>query len=241
MTIEYQLIRSDKRKTLGLQVKKGQVFVRAPRFVGAEQITALVQAKSAWLKAKVAEQQLLLENEVSLFCQDSEIWIRGTLKRLDIRDLPALGSAVASKARVREFEQVIELALPAAKLASGHEQVSLSVKKQLELWFKQQAQDYIPARLEYWSQATGLSYKSYKIRQYKARWGSCNSRAELSFNSLLMMAPDWVIDYVIVHELCHLQHLNHSPAFWQLVAGFYPQYALAKQWLKSNQMKLSWK
>ncbi|WDE01746.1 M48 family metallopeptidase [Thalassomonas actiniarum] len=239
--MEYQLIRSDKRKTLGLQVKKGQVFVRAPRFVNTEQIAALVQAKSAWLKAKVAEQQLLLENEVSLFCQDSEIWIRGTLKRLAIRDLSALGPAAGGKARVRELEQVIELALPATKLASGHEQVSLTVKKQLELWFKQQAKDYIPARLEYWSQTTGLSYKSYKIRQYKARWGSCNSRAELSFNSLLMMAPDWVIDYVIVHELCHLQYLNHSPAFWQLVAGFYPQYALAKQWLKSNQRKLNWK
>ncbi|WP_274052953.1 M48 family metallopeptidase [Thalassomonas haliotis] len=240
MTIEYQLIRSDKRKTLGLQVKKGQVFVRAPRFVGKEQITALVQAKSSWLKAKLAEQQLLLENEVSLFCQDSEIWVRGTLKRLDILDLSALPPD-ASKTGVRELEQAIAVFLPASQFACGHEQVTAKVKKLLELWFKQQAQQYIPARLEFWSGVTGLSYKSHKIRQYKARWGSCNSRAELSFNSLLMMAPDWVIDYVIVHELCHLQHLNHSPAFWQLVAGFYPQYALAKQWLKRNQVKLNWK
>jgi len=239
LTIEYQLIRSDKRKTLGLQVKKGQVFVRAPRFVAQAQITALVQAKSAWLKAKVAEQQLLLENEVSLFCQDSEIWIRGKLKRLDIRrQAEPVGK---NKAQVRESEQVIELVLSPSLFECSGEQLTLTVKKQLELWFKAQAQQYIPARLEHWSAVTGLNYKSYKIRQYKARWGSCNSRAELSFNSLLMMAPDWVIDYVIVHELCHLQHLNHSPAFWQLVAGFYPQYALAKQWLKHNQMKLNWK
>ncbi|WDE08133.1 M48 family metallopeptidase [Thalassomonas viridans] len=230
-------MRSDKRKTLGLQVKKGQVFVRAPRFVAQSQITALVQAKSAWLKAKVAEQKLLLANEVSLFCQGSDIWIRGTLKRLDIRYLPG----GKNKARVQELEQAIILELPALSQNRSHEQLALTVKKQLELWFKTQAQLYIPARLEHWSSVTGLSYKSYKIRQYKARWGSCNNRAELSFNSLLMMAPDWVIDYVIVHELCHLQHLNHSPAFWQLVAGFYPQYALAKQWLKSNQVKLDWK
>jgi hypothetical protein len=54
------------------------------------------------------------------------------------------------------------------------------------------------------------------------------------------MTPNWVIDYVIVHELCHLQHMNHSPAFWQLVALNYPNYALAKTWLKSHQVQLHW-
>ena len=107
MTLAYQLIRSDKRKTLGLQVKKGQVYVRAPGFVAEQQIAALVQAKSAWLKAKVAEQKLLLENEVSLFCQDSELWIRGKLKRLDICYLPAMATAARANTGVQDRKSVV--------------------------------------------------------------------------------------------------------------------------------------
>lgn len=236
--VQYQLIRSNKRKTLGLQVKGGEVFVRAPGFVSEQQVIALVREKSAWLKTKVDEQRLLLASQGSLFQQGAEIWIRGQLKRLNI----CYQSTSKTGIRIQEFEHELQLTFPEAQRGDYQQlQVAKQVKKQLESWLKQQAQLYIPQKLQHYSQLTDLAYQSFKIRRYKSRWGSCNNRGELSFNSLLMMAPDWVIDYVIVHELCHLQHLNHSPAFWQLVAKFYPQYAMAKQWLKSNQMKLSWK
>ena len=78
------------------------------------------------------------------------------------------------------------------------------------------------------------------IRQYSARWGSCNNRKEISFNYLLMMAPPWVIDYVVIHELCHLTHLNHSQHFWQLVIKHCAYFQEAKQWLKHHQTELIW-
>jgi predicted metal-dependent hydrolase len=90
------------------------------------------------------------------------------------------------------------------------------------------------------SETTLLHAKSFKVRKYKARWGSCNNRGELSFNCLLKMLPLWVVDYVIVHELCHLKHMNHSTRFWQLVEQYNPQFRLAKAWLKQNQASLSW-
>lgn len=233
--VDYQLIFSDKRKTLGLQVKGGVVFVRAPRYVAQAQIAAMVKAKSAWLKRKIAEQQDVLNSQNSLFCQDAEIWIRGELKVLDISYQP--------KPQIINQQHQLTLILSKQHLpfAQDTEKTALKVKQKLEYWLKQQALQYIPERLEQLSVKTQLSFKSVKIRQYKSRWGSCNNRGELSFNYLLMMAPDWVVDYVIVHELCHLQYLNHSTAFWQLVARFDPNYLAAKLWLKKNQPLLVWR
>ena len=75
---------------------------------------------------------------------------------------------------------------------------------------------------------------SLKIRKYRARWGSCNSKGQISLNYWLMICPDWVIDYVLIHELCHLQHLDHSRQFWQLVHSYFPNVEQAKQWLDSH-------
>jgi predicted metal-dependent hydrolase len=119
-------------------------------------------------------------------------------------------------------------------------QLKIQVKKQLEQYFIAQAQLYIPTRLNILSELVDLFPVSYKIRQYKSRWGSCNNRQELSFNYLLMMSPDWVVDYVIIHELCHLKHLNHSADFWLLVEKFSPEFKLAKRWLHDRQIELQW-
>lgn len=120
------------------------------------------------------------------------------------------------------------------------EDLASHIKKQLESYFKGIAQDYILPRMAELSEFVSLTPEQVKIRQYRARWGSCNSRKEVSFNYLLMMAPMWVVDYVIVHELCHLKHLNHSKAFWQLVAQHYPDYQDAKHWLNIHQNELVW-
>ena len=75
---------------------------------------------------------------------------------------------------------------------------------------------------------------SVRIRTYRARWGSCNARGELVFNWKLIMTPPSVIDYVVVHELCHLHHLNHGAQFWRCVQQAFPDYRNAVNWLKAN-------
>ena len=77
-----------------------------------------------------------------------------------------------------------------------------------------------------------------KIRFYKSRWGSCDNQARITLNNRLAMAPDSVVDYVIVHELCHLVHQNHSSDFWALVEHFYPNFRNSKRWLKQHQAAL---
>ena len=99
---------------------------------------------------------------------------------------------------------------------------------------KKQARAYIPERVAYYADIMGISYGTIAIRMQKSRWGSCSSKKNLNFNCLLMLAPVEVTDSVIVHELCHLKHMNHSKAFYQEVYTYYPEYEKYHQWLKKN-------
>ena len=107
-------------------------------------------------------------------------------------------------------------------------------KAALEKRYRKAAKIYIPQRVEYYSKQMGGSYQTVSIREQKTRWGSCSSNHTLSFNWRLMLAPPQVLDYVIVHELCHLTHMNHSKEFWDLVEKIMPDYKEKKQWLKEN-------
>ena len=98
----------------------------------------------------------------------------------------------------------------------------------------QQAKAWIPQRTAFWAEQMGLSYGRVTIRHQRSCWGSCSGKGNLNFNCLLMLAPESVADYVIIHELCHLVQHNHSKAFWGLVAQTMPDYAAYRQWLKTN-------
>ena len=93
---------------------------------------------------------------------------------------------------------------------------------------------YIPARVKYYAPIVGVNYTRITIRNQKTRWGSCSSKGGLNFNCLLMLTPPEVIDYVVVHELCHRKEMNHSKAFWAEVEKVLPDYKSAKRWLKEN-------
>ena len=96
------------------------------------------------------------------------------------------------------------------------------------------AMEYIPRRVRYFSEIAGVNYGRITIRNQKTRWGSCSTKGNLNFNCLLMLTPPEVIDYVVVHELCHRLEMNHSKAFWSQVERVLPDYKAARRWLKGN-------
>ena len=98
----------------------------------------------------------------------------------------------------------------------------------------EEALKVIPARVEYFARVIGVTYGKITIRNQKTRWGSCSSKGNLNFNCLLMMAPPEVLDYVVVHELCHRKQMNHSKAFWSEVEKVLPDYKEARKWLKEE-------
>lgn len=111
-------------------------------------------------------------------------------------------------------------------------------KKALEDRYRKAAKEYIPKRVAFYQSFMSGSYERITIRDQKTRWGSCSSKGTLSFNWRLMLAPPAVLDYVVVHELCHLMHMNHSKAFWNAVEEIMPDYKIHRKWLKENGNKL---
>ena len=98
----------------------------------------------------------------------------------------------------------------------------------------EEALKVIPERVEYFAKVIGVTYGKITIRNQKTRWGSCSSKGNLNFNCLLMLAPPEVLDYVVVHELCHRKQMNHSKAFWLEVEKVLPDYKEARKWLKEE-------
>lgn len=97
-----------------------------------------------------------------------------------------------------------------------------------------QAKIRIAQRVAYFAPLLGVDYGRISIRAQRSRWGSCSSKGNLNFNCLLMLMPDHVVDYVVVHELCHRRQMNHSKEFWNLVGAILPDYPGAQKWLKAH-------
>ena len=118
------------------------------------------------------------------------------------------------------------------KLAAGPKTEALTEQELASL--RRSAKQWIPQRAAHFAPIVGVRYGDITIRCQKTKWGSCSSKGNLNFNLLLMLAPPEVVDYVVVHELCHRLEMNHSPRFWANVARVLPDYAQRRKWLKEH-------
>ena len=99
---------------------------------------------------------------------------------------------------------------------------------------KNRARRVFLSRCAYYAPVVGVRYERVSIRSQRSKWGSCSGKGNLNFNCLLLLAPMEVLDYVVVHELCHRLEMNHSPRFWAEVQRVLPDYASARRWLRQN-------
>lgn len=117
-------------------------------------------------------------------------------------------------------------------LATRKKQEIISLEQVKEL--AEKALEYIPRRVAHYAEIIGVTYGRITIRNQRTRWGSCSGKGNLNFNCLLMLMPKEIIDYVIVHELCHRKEMNHSTTFWKEVEKVLPDYYECRKWLKEN-------
>lgn len=129
--------------------------------------------------------------------------------------------------------QLLKVTLPRGAEPSSipsQDYIRSSIRKVLE----KEARSYLPRRLRYLADTYGMTYESVRYGNQKGRWGSCSSQGTISLNVGLMNLPHELIDYVLVHELCHTKHMNHSPSFWELVESCLPDYKERRKALKSE-------
>ncbi len=224
--IEYTIDYS-RRKTMSITVKPdGTIRVAAPKGTAAKTVQDWVASKSKWIAAKLAEVEVANCQTVQRSYQTGEEFsYLGRPMRLEL-----LYHTQPTRTMLRGREGLIQI--------TGPDCSPTAVKAALEAWYRWAAGRYIRARVGYFAAQVGRKPGRITIREQKTRWGSCSAQGNLNFNWRIMMAPPEITDYLVVHELCHLVHLDHSQQFWNLVASIIPDYKNHKNWLRQNGRQL---
>ncbi|MDQ6982958.1 MAG: SprT family zinc-dependent metalloprotease [Mariprofundus sp.] len=224
MNIEYAIKRSSKRKTVSIVIRSdNRIEVLAPVRMPAERIASLVQDKSNWIHRKLYfNREIKAAYVPKTFTPGEQFHLLGKSYSLHIQQ---------GKRSVQHSESDLLVSHPSPDPDTTHRQICR--------WYQQQADVHFHARSYFFAAIIGKHPASVGVKSYKSRWGSCHHDGRIYFNWRLIMAPDWVVDYVVVHELCHLHHPNHSKEFRTLVQSISPACREATAWLKINGQTLS--
>jgi hypothetical protein len=224
--ITYTIKRSATAKHVRLEVRSGTgLTVVIPKSYNIRQVTHLLEAKKGWILSKLAKYGKLRPptTEKELRSGDTIPYL-GRYLEVVIRQNPGNADSV----RLERNRLIVSL-------RDGKGRLELV----LEQWYRMQAAGIIGGKADKLSNQLGLTYNKLIIRGQKTRWGSCSQKGNLSFNWKLIMVPEPVIDYVIVHELSHLKEMNHTKRFWELVGEHCPQWHDHRKWLKDHAVELA--
>lgn len=195
----------------------GNLVIKSPR-VSQKQIEQLLIKKSSWInnaRHKLKEKKGTQPD----FSQACELYFLGQAHRLTLNPY--------EKKRTK-------LSFDGDRFTLHYSVYDEKVfQKKIDTFYKEEAQNYLPAYVDQWSLAMGLSHTGIAFRKTKRQWGSCSAQNRLNFNTMMMKLPLDVIQYIIVHELAHIKHKHHQKTFWKLVASYLPDYKQRIQTLKS--------
>ena len=216
-----EVIRTSRVKSADIKVEECAVSVVVPRQLPVERIEQLLKDKNRWIKEK-----LILQREALPVSHKDYV----------------SGEAFCYLGR-NYCLKVIHGAFQPVKLLQGRLLVTVPdskdqthiIRNALIRWYKHHAELRLRDKVMRYAGIVGIDVPPTGIRSFKSRWGSCSAKGHIDFNWKIIMAPHPIVDYVVVHELCHLKQHDHSPKFWKLVERVIPDYADCKQWLKDNE------
>jgi predicted metal-dependent hydrolase len=196
------------------------VEVVLPRRFPLREVEPLVEEKRAWIERTLRRMR---ETEATLprpqLADGGDVPYLGERLRLAVRVVPG---------RVREHAvrrgRELRVALPPGA----------ALRDALERWYRRRAREEVAVRLDSAAARAGTSYRSLQIRGQRTRWASCSSSGAMSFNWRLLLAPPEILDYVVEHEVAHLEVLDHSPRFWALLASRCPDWRERERWLRRH-------
>ncbi|MFA5056328.1 MAG: SprT family zinc-dependent metalloprotease [Dehalococcoidia bacterium] len=216
-----QIIHS-KRNTFCVEIKRdGSLVVRVPQGSSIEAIQSAIDSKTRWILKKRAEiYKMDIPAEPKKFVDGEKFLYLGVIYPLSVDGIESA-----------------RLLFDGSKFVLSKEHRSNARYVFVE-WYREYARRYISKRVREYSSLYNIPYSKICITNAEKRWGSCNNRGSLRFSWRLAMAPRDVIDYVVVHEMAHIKHLNHSRAYWQEVISMMPDFKEKKRWLYRNGNRL---
>jgi len=230
ITFDYQVIRRPRRKTAYISVETDcSVWVLVPFTLTEEKVIELVNRKSRWIRTKIAHfQGINQKQKQSEYVSGESLTYLGRNYRLKI--VPD-----AASQDVKLMDGKFYVHLPAE--ADLHDRDQLIVR-QLTGWYKERAVIRLRQKTIRYAKQMGLVPVAVGLKDYSSRWASCHTDSKIYFNWKIIIAPHSIVDYVVVHELCHLVHPDHSKQFWKLLETVLPDYKERKEWLKVNGSRL---
>jgi len=222
--IPYKIVRRNRKKTVQLVVASdNSLTVYAPRFLAERRIDEIVRIKSGWIEKRF---EFNRGRKIKPLTDGQTISIAGRSFILKICRGNSAPVTTARKLLVFVPEKVAD------------ENVEKHLLRSLETWGIEQAKSILPGRVEHYAKMINRRPGKITVKKIRSRWGSCSSVGNLNFNWRIVLAPVEIIDYVVVHELCHMIHLNHSRQYWETVESFLPDYKKRRLWLKENEINL---
>jgi predicted metal-dependent hydrolase len=220
MPIEISQIIRSKRRTLSIQIKNdGSLIVRAPNRATNTAILEFVEKHAAWIQRKQTEARSAVLAPAKQYIHGEKFLFLGKPCPLEI---------VKRQKQPLLFDGNFKL-----KEAASHR-----AQLVFERWYREQARKILQERVDLFANQYGFQYQDIKINSARTRWGSCSAKGSLNFSWRLILAPLERVDYVVVHELVHTVHHNHSKRFWSKVATILPDYKERKKWFRQHGSRL---
>lgn len=219
------------RKRLYLHVKDGKLDVRVPYRVNESEVQRFVEEKADWiLKSleKYPKKDIIKRN----YQNGEKFWVLGKEYELYVEHEEDL----RKKETVILDEELNKIKVFLYVNKSSLNNTSRRVENVINKYYENLADSEISFSMEKMMKKTGLMPESFKVRNFKRAWGNCSSKKVISLNKDLVKYSRNAIDYVCLHELCHLKHMNHSKSFWSLVSSYMPDYKIAEKELKDIRM-----
>ena len=226
--ISFLIKRSNRRRTISIFVDPYEgIFIRAPIEASIQTLSKLVHSKAIWILNKSKQLQeikgFLIKKQ---FINGETFFYLGKQLRLKIVGSKKISNSVI---KIKQGRFVVNL----NSRLSGKKKIS-AIRKGLISWYKKHAKNILLKRVEIYSGKIGISLPGILVVSQTKRWGSCSSRGIIRFNWNIVLAPMSLVDYVVVHELCHLKYNNHSCEFWKLLGSIIPDYEQRKERLKKT-------
>ena len=212
-----------RRKRLMVQVLPGgKVVLKTPMGTSKRQINSFLEQHAGWIAEKRALMAKVAEPAQALrFVEGELIWLAG-------RQYPLHLTGKGTKGLIFREDQGFLLAIAEQKRGA----------ERLKAYYREVTRKAVTAIADRYSKMWGLQVKSIRITGAKRRWGSCSRQNSLNFSLRLAMVPPEALEYVVVHELAHTRHHDHSRAFWAFLGQILPGYETQRRWLKQNGLKL---
>ena len=215
-----EVLRTSRIKTADVRVEEGAVSIIVPNGLECERINQILSDKRQWIKNKIHLHREALPINAKDYVSGESFSYLGRNYRLKV-----------NRGHFKPVKLVQGRLMVAVPNASDQPHM---IRNALVRWYRCRAEVKLQEKSKRYAAIIGVEPTGVGIKTFKSRWGSCSTKGKIDFNWKIIMAPNRIVDYVVVHELCHLKQHDHSPQFWKQVERVIPDYLDCKEWLKVN-------